>query len=105
MSKEFTNRLEKVQCSANGGLPESRCGILCSECEYRENPGCKGCIHIEKPFWGEGCPVKSCCEKKTFVHCGQCPEFPCGLLHSFAYDEAQGDNGKRIEQCRKWAEC
>lgn len=30
---------------------ESRCGILCSECSYREQMNCKGCITIEKPFW------------------------------------------------------
>ena len=52
---------------------ESRCGILCSQCSYREQTGCKGCVNIEKPFWGEGCPVKSCCEAKG-EHCGQCSE-------------------------------
>lgn len=32
---------------------ESRCGILCDECEYREKAGCNGCMNIEKPFWGD----------------------------------------------------
>lgn len=83
---------------------ESRCGLLCSECDYREQAGCKGCVNIEKPFWGESCPVKSCCEEKGHEHCGQCENFPCALLKQFAYDEKQGDNGKRIEQCRCWTE-
>ncbi len=83
---------------------ESRCGILCSECKYKEQVGCKGCTEIDKPFWGESCPVKSCCEGKEKVHCGQCENFACKVLHQFAYDEKQGDNGKRIEQCRKWRE-
>ncbi len=48
------------------------------------------------------CPVKVCCENNGKVHCGLCEAFPCDLLHQFSYDEAQGDNGKRIEQCRKW---
>ena len=26
----------------------------------------------------------------------------CELLKQFAYDEKQGDNGKRLEQCRCW---
>jgi hypothetical protein len=26
------------------------------------------------------------------------------LLKQFAYDKEQGDDGKRIEQCRKWKE-
>jgi len=81
---------------------ESRCGILCSECEYRHQVNCGGCIAIQKPFWGDICPVKSCCENKGKEHCGQCSEFPCALLHQFSYDEKQGDNGKRIDQCKKW---
>lgn len=82
---------------------ESRCGLLCSKCSYREQMGCKGCIEIEKPFWGESCPVKVCCEKKGYNHCGECKEFPCTLLNQFAYDEKQGDNGERILQCKQWA--
>lgn len=59
---------------------------------------------MEKPFWGESCPVKSSCEERGKEHCGQCPEFPCDLLKQFAYDEQQGDDGIRIEQCRGWLE-
>ena len=87
---------------------ESRCGILCSECTYREEMNCKGCVNIDKPFWAESlcgensCPVKDCCEGKKLEHCGQCADFPCDLLNQFAYDKEQGDDGKRIEQCRKW---
>jgi len=82
---------------------ESRCGCLCSQCEYREQMNCAGCISINKPFWGDSCPVKGCCEGKGLDHCGKCHEFPCSLLSSFAYDKEQGDNGKRIETCRAWA--
>lgn len=81
---------------------QSRCGLLCGECPYRAQMGCQGCANMEKPFWGESCPVKACCEGKNLEHCGQCEEFPCATLKQFAFDEAQGDNGKRIEQCRQW---
>lgn len=27
-------------------MVESRCGILCSECDYREKKNCGGCVHI-----------------------------------------------------------
>ncbi len=81
---------------------ESRCGLLCSECEYRKTVACTGCTDMEKPFWGDSCPVKSCCEAKKHSHCGECEEFACSLLHSFAYDAKQGDNGTRLEHCRKW---
>lgn len=83
---------------------ESRCGILCSACEYKDQMGCSGCVNIEKPFWGEKCPVKSCCESKENKHCGTCENFTCELLNKFAYDKEQGDNGKRIKRCRKWSE-
>jgi len=82
---------------------ESRCGILCSECEYKEPMNCGGCVNIDKPFWGNICPVKECCESKINKHCGLCADFPCTLLNQFAYDEKQGDGGKRIKQCRAWS--
>lgn len=81
---------------------ESRCGILCSECKYKKEVNCKGCVNIAKPFWGESCQVKSCCESKKLSNCGKCIDFPCDILIQFAYDKEQGDDGKRIEQCRKW---
>lgn len=65
---------------------ESRCGILCGAWGYREQMG-----------------YKACCEEKGQEHCGQRGEFPCALLGQFAYDEKQGDGGRRIEQCRCWA--
>ena len=82
---------------------ESRCGLLCSTCEYREKMNCGGCIAIAKPFWGDVCPVKSCCEGKKHKQCGECGYFPCVSLAQFSYDKEQGDNGKRIEQCKAWA--
>ena len=81
---------------------ESRCGILCSACKYKEQMNCKGCIAIDKPFWGD-CDVKSCCEAKKYDYCGQCPDFPCSTLTEMSYAEEEGDNGKRIETCRIWA--
>ena len=84
-------------------MMESRCGLLCGECRFHAEGGCQGCVNIEAPFWG-ACPVKNCCESKELAHCGLCREFPCQQLTDFAYDAAQGDNGRRIEQCRLWRE-
>lgn len=83
-------------------MTESRCGILCSECEFKEQMNCQGCTKITHPFWGDACPVKNCVEEKKLPHCGECAEFPCALANSFAYDEKQGDGGKRLCQCRMW---
>ena len=83
---------------------ESRCGIKCSECGFHLDGTCAGCLHIEKPFWGDACVVKNSCETKGHAHCGECQTFPCSQLKAFAYDPKQGDDGKRIEQCQKWKE-
>ena len=80
---------------------ESRCGILCSQCGFRESMGCKGCVNITEPFHGR-CPVKSCCEEKAHTHCGQCADFSCKQLTVYAYDPEHGDNGLRLERCREW---
>lgn len=80
----------------------SRCGLLCSGYAYREPMDCKGCTAIEKPFWGDAGPVKSCCERRELEHCGICGKFPCALLTGFAYDPEQGDGGERIKQCERW---
>ena len=82
---------------------ESRCGLLCSQCDYKEQVNCPGCLYMDKPFWGDSRPVKACGEGKNHSHCGECSNFPCALLQQFAYDEKQGDDGKRIQQCQAWS--
>jgi len=83
---------------------ESRCGIKCSECSFAKSMNCSGCVTMEKPFWGESCEVKSCCESKELENCGNCVDFPCDLLNQFSYDPEHGDDGLRIKQCRSWCE-
>ncbi|HJJ48851.1 MAG TPA: DUF3795 domain-containing protein [Methanocorpusculum sp.] len=81
---------------------ESRCGCLCSSCRFQIELGCRGCLNIEKPVWGDSCPLKSCCEEKGLVHCGECSEFVCPALHAFAYDMEYSDRGARLERCKEW---
>ncbi|MCR1954057.1 DUF3795 domain-containing protein [Clostridioides mangenotii] len=83
---------------------ESRCGLLCDKCGYKDEVECIGCLNIQKPFWGEVCPIKSCCESKEYNHCGECSKFACELLVAFSYDKNQGDDGKRVEQCKIWSQ-
>ena len=82
---------------------ESRCGIRCNECDWREKVNCAGCLHIDKPFWGDSCDVKSCCEERGYDFCGQCPDFPCATLTEMSYADVEGDNGRRIRTCKMWA--
>lgn len=84
---------------------DSRCGLHCTGCEYKESCGCGGCIETNgNPFYGE-CPVAVCCQNKGYMHCGECPDIPCDLLTQFSCDPEHGDtpNGARIEQCIRWA--
>lgn len=84
---------------------DTRCGLNCETCAYREPCKCGGCIAtMGRPFHGE-CPVAACCQQKGFEHCGMCPDLPCGLLRQYSEDPEHGDTppGARIEACRRWA--
>lgn len=87
-------------------MVESRCGLVCSECTYREPCNCGGCIETNgHPFHGT-CPVAVCCGEKKYDHCGQCPDMPCEQLYAYSYlDKEHGDNppGARIENLKKWS--
>ena len=83
---------------------ETRCGLICEACTYKEPNDCKGCIAtMGNPFHGE-CPVAQCAQKKGIVHCGQCDSFPCALLEQYSCDPVHGDTppGARIAVCRMW---
>lgn len=82
-------------------MAESRCGLLCSQCEFRASMGCGMCVNSPAPFHG-ACAVKNCCEEKGLEYCGTCSQFPCQLLKEYAYDPEHGDNGARIIQCQNW---
>lgn len=82
-------------------MVESRCGVLCDICERKEAVKCTGCIHMENPFWGGECEVKTCCEKNSHNHCGECYQFPCEMLSNMGKDQGF-DPGPKIEQCKKW---
>ncbi|HWT73678.1 MAG TPA: DUF3795 domain-containing protein [Mobilitalea sp.] len=80
---------------------ESRCGVCCNSCERKEKVACKGCVHMDKPFWGGRCEVKICCEGKNMNHCGECNEFPCNMLSNMGKEQGY-DASPKIEQCKKW---
>ena len=55
----------------NPGLIDTRCGLSCVNCVFRERTGCGGCIATKgHPFHGE-CSVAICCQNKGFLHCGE----------------------------------
>ena len=81
---------------------ESRCGVRCSACERREKVKCKGCVKMEKPFWGGVCEVKSCCEDKKLHHCGECIMFPCEMLSNLGKEQGYNDSMSRIAALREW---
>jgi len=47
---------------------DTRCGLSCVNCEFRERTGCGSCIATNgHPFHGE-CSVAICCQNKGFLH-------------------------------------
>ena len=84
---------------------QSRCGLLCDGCDYREPCGCGRCIEtMGHPFHGE-CPVAVCCQEKGFAHCGECCEMPCEKLNEYScLDPEHGDKpaGARLSMLKDW---
>ena len=86
-------------------MVESRCGLLCNSCTYKESHGCGGCIETNgHPFHGE-CPVAMCCQGRGHMHCGECDDVPCAQLLQYSDDPEHGDDppGARIAMCKAWA--
>lgn len=85
---------------------DSRCGLHCTDCGWKQSHGCGGCIEtMGHPFHGE-CPIATCCQNKGYSHCGECNIIPCEKLYEYSYlDPEHGDKpqGARIEVCRQWA--
>ncbi len=85
--------------------PQSRCGLLCEGCTFREPYNCGGCIEtLGHPFHGE-CPIAICAQDRGYVHCGQCPDMPCEKLYEYSCgDDEYCDNpkGARLEMLRYW---
>lgn len=85
---------------------DSRCGLHCTGCEWKESCGCGGCIEtMGHPFHGE-CKIALCCQEKGLQHCGECDNIPCEKLYVYSYlDPEHGDKpqGTRVEVCRRWA--
>ena len=87
---------------------QSRCGLLCKWCKYKEPMNCPGCVALNgKASWcDDDCDVSRCCVDKGYSHCGECRDVPCENLRSLSYgDDEHNDKpeGARIEVCKVWA--
>lgn len=87
-------------------IVQSRCGLMCNGCEWKDSSGCRGCIETNgHPFHGE-CTIAVCCQNRGFVHCGECPDMPCKQLYAYScLDKEHGDkpSGARLNVLRYWA--
>ena len=85
---------------------DSRCGLRCTGCSWKELNGCGGCIETNgHPFHGE-CSIAICCQDKGLTHCGECDIIPCDKLYAYScLDPEHGDKpqGARIALCRRKA--
>lgn len=87
---------------------QSRCGLLCDGCTFREPNNCRGCIEsLGHPFHGE-CPIAVCAQEKGYEHCGQCSAMPCGKLHEYSCgtgEHCDRPKGARLEILEYWSKC
>lgn len=80
---------------------DSYCGLDCSGCGFKDSHGCGGCLASDgRPFHGR-CDVADCAKTKHVRFCGDCAEFPCETLNRYSHDPEHGDQGARIERCRR----
>jgi general stress protein 26 len=84
---------------------QSRCGLLCNYCSFKESHNCRGCITTKgNPFYGE-CPIAVCCQERELEHCGLCDQMPCAKLKEYSCGEGEHcDNpkGSRLEILSSW---
>ena len=81
----------------------SMCGDYCAECVWKEKTGCSGCQVAKGDMFYGTCQVAKCCSEKGLLHCGLCPNVPCGVLQQ-AFDHPEhGDRGERLTNLRAWA--
>ena len=80
---------------------DSFCGLKCKECQFKAIHDCKGCLASGgKPFHGK-CEVADCAISKKKRFCGDCADFPCKILKKYSFNKEHGDNGARIENCKR----
>lgn len=84
-------------------MAESRCGLLCSQCSWREKMNCPGCLNAHGQMFHGECKIAVCCEARKHEHCGKCGEFPCKKINDLANDPEHGDGGKIIDRLKQWA--
>jgi general stress protein 26 len=113
---KFTTKRVSLWLGNEGGIfsidelltVQSRCGLLCKWCKYKEPMNCPGCIALNgKASWSDDyCDVSKCCIDKGYAHCGECPDMPCENLKGLSYGNDEHNDkpeGARIEACKAWA--
>lgn len=58
---------------AHNEKPETFCGKSCSQCEYQEKLGCKGCQDGDGRRYG-GCRLAQCCRDHLYESCQACAD-------------------------------
>ena len=80
---------------------DTYCGLSCYECEYKQKCNCQGCKSTNGHPFHDQCELAQCAVSKGKRFCGECENFPCDLLKRFSFDVEHGDNGERINNCRR----
>ena len=73
------------------------CGVNCTACpDYRAET----CPNCRRTVWPEDdpCPPVACCREKKIRFCGECRDFPCGMMKEF-YAESESHERAYHRMC------
>lgn len=75
------------------------CGVDCGVCGDYTAGTCPGC---RKSVWptDDPCPPVGCCRRRGISCCGECGDFPCGMMRGF-YEESESHRAAG-ERMRQW---
>ena len=74
------------------------CGVDCAACDDLTSGKCPGCRKTEWPA-DDPCPPAGCCARRKIPFCGDCGEFPCGMMRDF-YEESDSHRAARDRMAR-----
>ena len=71
------------------------CGVDCAACPDYTGGACPGCRQSVWPEGDAGPPVR-CCTERGIRLCGECRDFPCGMMADFYRESESHERAYRL---------
>lgn len=83
------------------------CGMNCTVCYKhvgirKKAQPCQGCLKSDlgKPEHCRKCNIKTCTQRKGYIHCFECTDFPCKLIKNLEKSYNKRYNASLIENSK-----